>query len=414
MDGIILGNYNELIRKFDKIRDYMRAFYIYGFKSRNDFTQKSARTYDNEKRRIESYMGKYMRWGYTKSGKKLFISMNCARLATNPLYAAWKSKAFTDNDILLHFYILSALENHSELSVQQLTNQVCDDSGLLFDSQTIRIKCNEYVKEGLFTCRKQGKSMLYQLSQDYFGQLVQIAPSLAEAVKFFQGEAVFGEIGSFILDHNHLVNDRFLLKHYYVSHTLEDGVLLDIVAAIKDRQEIEFSNYSEDGTRISTQGGVPLKIFISAATGRRYLCIYKTKSKRFFSYRLDHIKSVKTLGVFEDIENLQAFLDRNLDKVWGVSFGGRSRMEMISMELYINEETEQFIIERIYREGHGGSLTWLEKNTFLYTIEVFDSNEISPWIKTFMGRIINLQGTNKAVVNRFYNDIKRMKEMYDD
>jgi hypothetical protein len=42
-----MAEFNELIRDFKKIRDYMRDFYVYGFKSRNDFKHKSARTYDN-------------------------------------------------------------------------------------------------------------------------------------------------------------------------------------------------------------------------------------------------------------------------------------------------------------------------------------------------------------------------------
>lgn len=49
--------FNELIKNFDKIRDYIRDFYVYGFKTREDFNSKSLRSYDNEKRRIESYMG---------------------------------------------------------------------------------------------------------------------------------------------------------------------------------------------------------------------------------------------------------------------------------------------------------------------------------------------------------------------
>ena len=31
--------YSELIKSFEKIRDYMRDFYVYGFKSREDFTK---------------------------------------------------------------------------------------------------------------------------------------------------------------------------------------------------------------------------------------------------------------------------------------------------------------------------------------------------------------------------------------
>ena len=53
--------YSELIKNFDKIRDYMRDFYVYGFKSRDDYTKKSARSYDDEKRRIESWLRLRMR-----------------------------------------------------------------------------------------------------------------------------------------------------------------------------------------------------------------------------------------------------------------------------------------------------------------------------------------------------------------
>lgn len=42
--------YSELIKNFDRIRDYMRQFYVYGFKSRAEYDKKSARSYDNEHR----------------------------------------------------------------------------------------------------------------------------------------------------------------------------------------------------------------------------------------------------------------------------------------------------------------------------------------------------------------------------
>lgn len=48
--------YKEPVKNFNKIRGYIREFYINGFKSRQDYTIKSSRSYDNEKRRIESDM----------------------------------------------------------------------------------------------------------------------------------------------------------------------------------------------------------------------------------------------------------------------------------------------------------------------------------------------------------------------
>ena len=37
--------YSELIKRFERIRDYMRQFYVYGFKSREEYDAKSARSY---------------------------------------------------------------------------------------------------------------------------------------------------------------------------------------------------------------------------------------------------------------------------------------------------------------------------------------------------------------------------------
>ena len=51
-----MAQFQELIKNFDRIRDYMRQFYVYGFKVRGEYTEKSARTYDNERRRIESWL----------------------------------------------------------------------------------------------------------------------------------------------------------------------------------------------------------------------------------------------------------------------------------------------------------------------------------------------------------------------
>lgn len=35
-----MAEFSELIKKFDKIREYMREFYIYGFKSREELALK--------------------------------------------------------------------------------------------------------------------------------------------------------------------------------------------------------------------------------------------------------------------------------------------------------------------------------------------------------------------------------------
>ena len=83
-----MSSYSELIKNFEKIRAYMRDFYVYGFKSRDDYQSKSARSYDDERRRIESWLGGYMAFRNTTEGKNVFISVDNRSVIFNPLHNA--------------------------------------------------------------------------------------------------------------------------------------------------------------------------------------------------------------------------------------------------------------------------------------------------------------------------------------
>ena len=113
--------YSELIKSFSRIRDYMREFYVYGFKSREEYDAKSTRSYDNERRRIESWLGDYMSFRQDANGKNVFLSVDSRRIAQNPLYQAFRAKSFTDKDITLHFYILDLLADGCAMSAAEIT-----------------------------------------------------------------------------------------------------------------------------------------------------------------------------------------------------------------------------------------------------------------------------------------------------
>ncbi|MDE6897102.1 MAG: hypothetical protein K2P43_13150, partial [Lachnospiraceae bacterium] len=68
-----MSEFQELIKSFQKSRNYVRDFLIYGFKSRDDFSIKSGRTYDNERRRIESWLSEYIQTEYGPQGKTVSL-----------------------------------------------------------------------------------------------------------------------------------------------------------------------------------------------------------------------------------------------------------------------------------------------------------------------------------------------------
>lgn len=433
-----MAEFQELIKNFDRIRDYMRQFYIYGFKARTEFDGKSARTYDNERRRIESWLADYTRADYTARGKHVYINVDSKEIPQNPLYTAWKSKSFTDNDLMLHFFLLDQMaeeENRADgqtprgLTAGELCDRISADYGVAFDSQTVRLKLKEYEGLGLLCADKDKKQLRYRLAPPLApetwgaGQVGEYAAAghetlsptwrrVVTAVKFFQGAAPFGFIGSTILDREEADNDLFQFKHHFIVHTLEDGVLADVLTAVKQGRAIAYTNRSGRTGNVSRGRGLPLKIFVSTRTGRRYVCLYHKDTRRFTNIRLDSMSNVEILEFCADYARKQELLKRNLDRLWGVSFSGNGRLEDICIKFYINEEKEAYVLDRLYREGRGGEVQKIRDNEFLYTGSFFDTNEMLSWVKTFTGRILDIQGSNHFAVAKITYDWEKMYEMY--
>lgn len=409
-----MSEFSELIKNFDKVRDYMRDFFIYGYKTRSDFQYKSLRTYDNEKRRIESWLGSLIQFDTSKKGKQVSISLDSRQLSANPLYKAYKSKSFTDNDIRLHFFLLDLLNGSDPLSVEEITDMICNCYGEYFEPQTIRLKLREYVSEGIILQMKCGKAYNYRLSEDMSDKFCSDMKGLSEALKFYSETSPFGVVGSYLMDQLNIKNETFLFKHNYIVHTLEDNILLEFITAIDEKRSVEIVNFGKQKRKVIIIG-VPLKVFVSTQTGRRYIVMYLPSLKRFTSFRLDYIKSVKLNNVYENFDYYFEKLEKNAPLCWGISFGTVKRSaqnEQFKMVLHIDEKNEQFALERLMREGRNGIVERINENTFAYSAEVFDTNEMMNWVKTFIGRIISVEGTNKPIIDKFYRDISRMKRIY--
>ena len=121
-----MAEYSELIKSFDKVRDYVRDFYIFGFRTREDQTAKSKRTYDNEKRRIESWLSDFIHTEQTGHQKKVAVKIDSSQIYQNPLYKCFKSATYTDNDIKLHFLISDMLEN-CEMTASEITDKIVSE-----------------------------------------------------------------------------------------------------------------------------------------------------------------------------------------------------------------------------------------------------------------------------------------------
>ena len=158
---------------------------------------------------------------------------------------------------------------------------------------------------------------------------------------------------------------------------------------------------------------VPLKLLISVQSGRSYLMAYSSKFNRINSFRTDNIISVKAENVSERFDELREKLAGMLPHMWGVSTQSTSgaRMEEVSFTIHYKDD-EQYIINRLEREKRFGTVEHIDSNTAGFSMTVFDSGELIPWIRTFIGRITEIHFSDKILEEQFRKDINDMYALY--
>jgi len=311
-----MSDFQELIKSFPKIREYVRDFFVYGFKTRNDFKERSPRTYDNQRRRLESWLGPYVRKDYTPGGANLSLAIDSNLLDTNPLFQVWKTKSFTDNDVVLHFLILDSLQDGKTFTAEEITDTLLSKYDALFDVQTVRRKCNTYAKEGLLQKQKTGKTVVFFLDNTLTHWL-RINENIHDALAFYQMAGNFGIIANMLSEHLDTQNSTFHVKHSFFVHTLEDEILLELLQAMEKQFRIDVEIKSSKNESKKTTTCIPLQIFTSARSGRRFLCAYSDSRKRFTCYRLDTVKKVMPLERAENYgELLTKLVRKRLSWIW--------------------------------------------------------------------------------------------------
>lgn len=406
--------YSELIKDFEKIRDYMRQFYVYGFKSRDEYDAKSARSYDNERRRMESWLGEYMSFRQDDNGKIAFMSVDSQEIISNPLYKAFKAKSFTSNDIALNFFILDILSDGRGRSTGEITDIIADEylsefeDYKLFDESTVRNKLKEYDRLGIIRSEKEGRKLLYFRSDDDID-----LESWKEAFAFFSEVDLLGVIGSFLMDKLEDNPDYITQKHHYILHALESQILLQLLTAIDEDRMIELEIFNKWKQSIRHHMVMPIKILISTQNGRSYLYGRRGKTGRFNTYRIDNIRKVKLLKDAARIDRNREAADKHLKHVWNISIRNDNRLEHVELTLKV-EEWANYIVHRLRREGKHGVIEYLGDGIFKFSIDVYDASEMLPWIRTFTGRILRFECSNTEVQERFYADLELMYREYRD
>lgn len=406
--------YNQRIKHFNRIREYMRDFYVYGFKRRDDFRQKSGRTYDDERRRIEGLLGEHMDSRQNDEGKTLFLSIDSRTPSHNPLYKTWKAKSFTDGDITLHFLLFDVMHDEAEeYTLQELMDSIDRRLGgfdvpKTFDVSTVRKKLNEYTKVGIVQAVRRGKTMYYRRAPEIKG-------FSHDCLDFFTEVSPCGVAGTYLLDRLPKQDSHFVFKHHYMTGALDGEILQQLLDTIHQQRKVTLKLMNRKRQRSQELEVVPLKIFISVRSGRQYLMAYTPKYRCMDSYRLDAITKVDAGETVADFAELQDALRKMLPHIWGVStqsFSGQ-RMEHVEFTVEYGDD-EPHILRRLMREKRCGTVEQLDQNSSRFSADVYDASELIPWMRTFIGRLKDVHFSDSTLEKQFYDDIKTMKQMYQE
>ncbi|MBR4224291.1 MAG: WYL domain-containing transcriptional regulator [Oscillospiraceae bacterium] len=405
--------YTELIKSFARIRRAMQEFYVYGFKSRSGYDELSGRSYDDARRRIESFLSDHIRFRRTADGKTVSISVNSRSKAHDPLFRAWKAKSFTDGDITLHFVLFDILHDTNEsFTLGEVSDMIDERLSVFseprtFDESTIRKKLREYADAGIVTTEKQGRTVLYRRAPD-------TALPSAEVLDFFAETAPCGVVGSYLLDKIPQHESLLSFKHHYITATMDSEVICTFLEAIHESRSVIIENENSYGKK-TTHGAVPLRLMISVQSGRQYLMVYDADDRRIRAYRTDRVVSISKSDVCEDMQQHREELRGMQEHMWGIGTTGISgdRMEHIDMTICYDDD-EQHIPQRLMREKRCGTVEIIDGNTAKFSADVYDVSELIPWVRTFLCRIVDIHISVPALEKRFLDDIQRMYSMYDE
>ena len=351
-----------------------RLSYAYGFRRRSEYDKKSGRSYDNEKRRMESLLGDCMKFRRTAEGKNVFISVDTRVSHRNPLYNAWKAKSFTDRDITLHFILLDILAfPEISLSLKEITEKIdgclaAFENPMIFDESTVRNKLNEYVSEGIIISEIKGKKAFYHRADSVCG------PN-SDMLDFFSEVSPCGVIGSYMLGKKE--NAYFAFKHHYITGATDSEIMCELFDAMREKRCARIKTVSRRSGKSSDELVAPLQIFISVQNGRQYLMAYVYRNRRITSFRLDNIILLEIGGVCGEIDELRKKLDGMKAHMWGVSTQGRSGRRKEYVEFSVGyKDDEEYIHDRLEREKRCGKVERIDGNSSRFSADVFDSAEL--------------------------------------
>ena len=372
--------YSELVKDINKTRSFHPGFLrVSGFYSRDEYAalyQISPRSYDNERRRIESWLHEYLRFYQNSSGKSLSCPLMEALSFTIPCTAPLRQKLHCKRRPSA-FCLMDLFADGQMIEPSQIEDLLWDKYSDLFaekglpDMKTIRLKLEDLTRLGLLVKTKKNVPRgirLYRLKSTkcFLRQTLMrhCYPACGMHCPFSRKMHRSVSSAHFLLDKNNnnaALLQPFHFRHHYLMQAIDSEILCELLLAIDDKRRIQIEVDSAFQGFIQYMN-IPLKVFVSTANGREYLLSVNEETKRFYFTRLDRIVWVKQMDISPSWDQMLEQFHLVQHQLWGVSFGGLEEVRPpvhLEMEIAVRE-SEDFIINRLEREKRNGTVIRLE------------------------------------------------------
>lgn len=400
-----MADQNKTISSFNIIRRLVRDLYLEGLNNylNTDSFGKSSRAYLNNLTSIRTFLDNRFISSKTstKKGTNPVISFDTRYETENPLFALWKTENSIATNLSFDFAIMDILEDNPEgiswFSLTSDSNSTKHDNLLEkyvnkgIDKKSVKPKLEKLANTGIIEFFENGKK-IRKVNTRQIKQLLS-STEVKQAIQFASETCPLGVIGAYILDNLKTIDSEPLntpihYKHHFIFNSIDYEIMYVLMNAIfnKTSAQIETKRYG-------IKQIVPLKIFISTQTGRTYIIFWDLHENKLFSENLEKINTVKQLEICSEYEGYLSKLSEIESNIWGVSFKNDNTydLEHVRFVIEYSPEEEKYIPSRIRKEAVTGTVSDIDESHIEFFADLIDSKEMIPWIRSFFGRITEIE-----------------------
>lgn len=430
---------------------------------------KSPKTFDKVLQMAQRWLSFFIYGTGYRDMTRHFIAIDGRDFDDNPLAICMKTKEFKPIHLIVHLAILNLLNTDEYIPVSRLISGTPDElrwkrhgegeEGLIaavfspkerticdfhlpgaeidVDRKCIRETLDTYVELGLLECRRSGKRDEYRIRKEAFA-----LEKVKDYLSFWAGLSPIELIGSIIKDRcirrfGMVEESPFRFKYRYFHHILDAEVLEMIFDGIREHHPIvvqmagmpnaderprSLPKYFELKTvgkfRGHTTTVIPIKLYVSVCTGRRYLMGLYKDSFEPACIRLDRIE--QTAFETDDIgcivylsdeayrDAVEKFLGISAH-LWGVSYHHNiNKLVHVSFDVHDTRQNAPKV-KRLVKEKRCGTVTEIAHNHARFEVDVYDGRELFPWIRTYIGYLSNLSFSDVSLTELFWKQVRQMK-----